>query len=144
MAYQHPMPAYHFTVEWGGARINFIEVSGLNISVDVTEFRDGSDPGQVAHKMPGHTHYSNIILKRGILKGDNDFFAWMNTKSLNQVERRDIVIKLLNENHEPVASWKAVNAFPVRFSGPVLNANASDVAIEELELAHEGLIAEVS
>ncbi len=140
----YPIPPYHFTVEWGGARVNFIEVSGLNITVDVTEFRDGADPGQIAHKMPGHTHFSNIILKRGIVKGDNDFFTWMNTRNLNQVERRDIVINLLNENHDPVVSWKAVNAFPVRFSGPVLNANASDVAMEELELAHEGLIVKVS
>jgi phage tail-like protein len=144
MAYQHPMPAYHFTVEWGGSRISFAEVSGLNIIVDVTEFYEGADPGQVAHKMPGHTHYSNIILKRGIVKGDNDFFIWMNTKSLNEVQRRDVVIKLLNENHEPVMSWRASNAFPVRLSGPVLNAKSNDVAIEELELAHEGLIAEVS
>ena len=138
------MPAYHFIVEWGGTRTSFFEVFGLNITIDVTEFREGSDPDQTAHKMPGHTHYSNIILKRGILRGDNDFFLWINTKSLNHVERRDIVIKLLNQNHEPVVSWKAVNAFPVKYSGPVLNASSSDIAIEELELAHEGLIAEVS
>ena len=141
---QHPMPSYHFLVEWGGTRVSFIEVSGLEISLDVIEYHEGADPGQLAHKMPGLTRYKNIVLKRGILKGDNDFFNWINTKSLNQVERRDIVIKLLNENHEPVMSWKAMNAFPVRLSGPVLNANAGEVAIEELELAHEGLIMEVN
>ena len=141
---QHPMPAHHFLVEWGGARVGFMEVSGLDINIDVTEYRDGADPNQVAHKMPGLTHYKNIVLKRGILKGDNDFFNWMNTKNLNQVERRDIVIKLLNENHEPVMSWRAMKAFPVRLSGPMLNANANDIAIEELELAYEGLIVEVS
>ncbi len=140
---RHPKHAYTFTVEWGGTRKNFIEVLGLNITVDVSEFRNGADPNQVVHKMPGHTHYGNIILKRNILKGDNDFFTWMNTTGLTQVERRDIVIKLLKEKNKPVMSWKAVNAFPVRLSGPVLNANASDVAMEELELAHEGLIAEV-
>ena len=141
---QHPMPAYHFLVEWGGTRAGFIEVSGLEITTDVIEHRDGADPNQAAHKMPGLTRYKNIVLKRGILKGDNDFFNWMNTKNLNQVERRDIVIQLLNENHEPVIIWRAVNAFPVRLSGPVLNANTSEVAIEELELAHEGLIVLVS
>jgi len=141
---QHPMPAYHFLVEWGGTRVGFIEVSGLEITTDLIEHRDGADPNQVAHKMPGLTRYKNIVLKRGILKGDNDFFNWMNTKNLNQVERRDIVIQLLNENHEPVIIWRAVNAFPVRLSGPVLNANTSEVAIEELELAHEGLIVLVS
>ncbi len=140
----HPLPAYHFLVEWGGTRLNFIEVSGLEITTDVIEHRDGADPNQASHKMPGLTHYKNIVLKRGIIKGDNEFFNWMNTKSLNQIERRDINIKLLNEIHQPVMTWKVISAFPVRLSGPVLNANASEVAIEELELAHEGLIAEVS
>ncbi len=140
----HPMPAYHFTVEWGGTNLNFLEVSGLSISVDVTEFRDGADPQQTAHKIPGHSHFSNIILRRNISKGDNDFFTWMNKINLGQVERRDILIRLLNVNHEPVISWRAENAFPVKLSGPVLNANASDMAIEELELTHEGLRVELS
>lgn len=140
---QHPMPAYHFTVEWGGARIGFAEVSGLNIYMDVSEYRDGSDPGQGVHKIPGLTHYSNIVLRRTIMKGDNDFFNWVKTKNLNQVDRRDILIQLLNENHEPVISWKVINAFPVKYTGPRLNANASEVAIEELELAHEGFTVEV-
>ena len=141
---QYPMPAYHFIVDWGGARLGFTEVSGLEIDIDVVEFRDGADPNQSAHKMPGITRYKNIVLKRGIVKGDNDFFNWINTKNLNQVERRDIVIKLLNENHDPVMSWRVRNAFPVKFTGPVLNANSSEVAIEALELAHEGLTIEVS
>ena len=140
----HPLPSYHFLVEWGGTRVEFIEVSGLQIIDEVIEHHDGSDPGQVARKMPGLRKYSNIILKRGIVKGDNDFFNWMNTKNLNDIERRDIVVKLLNQNHEPVIMWKAVNAFPVKLSGPILNATASNIAIEELELAHEGLIVEVS
>jgi phage tail-like protein len=94
--------------------------------------------------MPGLRKFTKIILKRGIVKGDNDFYTWMKTINLNQAERRDIVIKLLNENHEPVMIWKASNAFPVKLTGPVLKANANEVAIEELELAHEGLSIEVS
>lgn len=137
-----PLPAYHFIVEWGGTRIGFIEVSGLEITNDVIEHHDGSDPGQVTRKMPGLRKYSNITLKRGIVKGDNDFFNWMNTQSLNEVERRDIVIKLLDQDHQPILIWKVINAFPVKLSGPVLNGAASNVAIEELELAHEGLIIE--
>jgi phage tail-like protein len=141
---QYPMPAYHFIVEWGGTRLGFTEVSGLEISTDVVEYREGSDPTQSAHKMPGLRKFTNITLKRGIIKGDNDFYTWMKTINLNQAERRDIVIKLLNENHEPVMIWKASNAFPVKLTGPVLKANANEVAIEELELAHEGLSIEVS
>ncbi len=62
----------------------------------------------------------------------------MNTIKLNTVERRDITINLLNENHELVMTWKVKNAFPVRYSGPILNANSNRAAIEELEIAHEG------
>ena len=128
----------------GRCKNQLLEVSGLEISIDVIEYHEGADPGQVAHKMPGLTHYSNIVLKRGIMKGDNDFFNWINTKSLNQVERRDIVIQLLDENHAPVMSWRAQNAFPVKLTGPLLNASASEIAIEELELTHEGLLVVVS
>ena len=139
----YPLPAYHFTVDWGGTRTGFIEVSGLNISVDVTEFRDGTDPNKAARKMPGHFNFSNIILKRDIVKGDNDFFRWMQTINLNTAERRDIVVTLLNENHEPVIRWKVNNSFPVKLTGPVLTANSNNVAIEELELAHEGISVEM-
>lgn len=141
---QYPAPAYHFLVEWGGTRIGFLEVSGLNILANVTESRSGASPMQTATKAPGQLIYSNIILKREIEKSDNDFFDWINTIRLNKVERRDIVISLLNEVHEPIIRWKVRNAFPVRLSGPVLNANSSDVAIEELEIAHEGFEIEVS
>ena len=135
--------AYKFLVEWGGTRQNFIEVSGLNINVDVNEYREGGDPNQPAHKLPGLIHYSNIILKRGIAPGDNDFINWINASNANNIDRRDITVKLLNEKNKIVVSWKVIRAFPVKFSGPVLNANSNDVAIEELELAHEGLMAGV-
>ena len=139
-----PLPAYHFVVDWGGTRIGFSQISGLSISVDVTEFNDGSDPTNTSRKMPGRLHYSNIILKRGIVKGDKDFYDWMHSIHMNTVERRNILIKLLDENHEPVVSWKVKNAFPVRFTGPILTANACTIAVEELELAHEGFTLEMA
>ena len=136
---EYPMPGYHFKVDWGGTRIGFSEVSGLNIEVQAIEYREGSDPDYSAIKMPGLKKYGNITLKRGIIAGDNEFFDWLNTISLNQVERRDLVITLLNENHEPAMVWKARNAFPVKIEGPGLNATGNEVAIEMLEVAHEGL-----
>ena len=139
---EYPMPGYHFKVDWGGTRIGFSEVSGLNIEVQAIEYREGSDPDYSAIKMPGLKKYGNITLKRGIIAGDNEFFDWLNTISLNQVERRDLVITLLNENHEPAMVWKARNAFPVKIEGPGLNATGNEVAIEMLEVAHEGLTIE--
>lgn len=137
---RHTKHTYNFSVEWGGTRSNFIEVSGLNVNIDVVELREIGDPNH-SHKLPGHIHYSNIILKRGIAKGDNDFINWINSLDANNIDRRDIIIKLLNKKQETVVSWKIIKAFPVKFSGPILHANANEIAIEELELAHEGLIA---
>ena len=89
--------------------------------------------------MPGIPKYGNITLKRGIVPADNDFFKWLNTTALNKVERRDLTISLLNEEHDPVMTWKAVNAFPVKLEGPGLKSTGNEVAIESIEIAHEGL-----
>jgi phage tail-like protein len=139
---EYPLPGYHFQVEWGGTRLGFTEVSGLNIEVQAIEYREGTNIDYSVMKMPGMPKYGNIILKRGIVAGDNEFFDWLNTINLNQVERRDITISLLNENHEPAMVWKVRNAFPVKIEGPGLKATENEVAIETLEIAHEGLTIE--
>lgn len=136
---EYPLPVFHFQVEWGGTNLGFAEVSGLNIETQIIEYRDGLNKEYSASKMPGIPKYGNITLKRGIIPNDNEFFAWLSTTSLNKVERRDLVISLLNENHEPVMTWKAVSAFPVKIEGPGLKATGNEVAIESIEIAHEGL-----
>ena len=142
MAY--PLPAFHFQVQWGGSNLGFSEASGLTIETQVIEYRDGLSPQYSPIKMPGIPKFSNITLKRGVANGDNEFYKWLATTSLNKVERRDITISLLNEDHEPVMTWKAVNCFPVKIEGPSLNSTGNEVAIETLELAHEGLTIEMS
>ena len=139
MPAQYPFPVFHFSVEWGGTRVGFTEVSGLTQENQAIEYRDGSFPEYSSIKMPGLRKFNNITLKRGIMKADNDFFKWLSTIKLNKVERRDLVISLLNEAHEPVMVWKVVNAFPVKVEGPQLKASGNEVAIESIEIAHEGL-----
>ncbi len=139
MPQQYPLPVFHFTVQWGGTRIGFSEVSGLTQENQAIEYRDGSFPEYSSIKMPGLRKFSNVTLKRGIVKADNEFFKWLSTVKLNQVERRDVVVSLLNENHEPVMTWKIQNACPVKVEGPGLKASGNEVAIESIEIAHEGL-----
>lgn len=136
---QYSHPAYHFTVQWGGNRIGVTEVTGLDIELAVIEHRDGSDPTGTARKMPGMRKFSNLVLKRGLITGDNQFFEWFNTVQMHRPERRDVVIHLLDERHQPVLSWRVRDAFPCKYSGPHLRADANEVAFETLELAHEGL-----
>jgi phage tail-like protein len=136
----YPIPVFHFKVEWGGKNVGFSEASGLTQELQIIEYRDGNSPDYSTIKMPGLHKYNNITLKRGIAKSDNDFFKWLNTVKLNTIERRDLTISLLNESHEPVMVWKAHNAFPVKIEGPGLKASGNEVAIESIEIAHEGLV----
>ena len=139
-----PLPAFHFQIQWGGANIGFSEASGLTIEKQVIEYRDGASKEYGTIKMPGIPKFANIVLKRGIISGDNEFYTWLNTTKMNKVERRDLTISLLNEDHEPVISWIAVNCFPVKMEGPGLKATGNEIAIETLELAHEGLTIEAA
>jgi len=135
----YPLPVFHFTVQWGGTRVGFSEVTGLTQEKQVIEYRDGSFPEYSSLKMPGIPKYNNLTLKRGVVQGDNDFANWLATVKLNTVERRDLTVSLLNEEHSPVMTWKVHNAFPVKVEGPQLKAGGNEVAIESIELAHEGL-----
>jgi phage tail-like protein len=135
----YPLQAYHFSVDWGGSNTGFTEVSGLSIFFEAIQYRDGNLKDDISLKIPGLTKFSNIVLKRGIIKGDFDMYKWISTKNMGSIERRTIIIKLLNELHEPAVTWKVLNSFPVRYSGPILNAKSGEVAMEELELAHEGI-----
>jgi phage tail-like protein len=138
----YPLPKFHFQVEWGGTRIGFTEVTGLGVETEAIEYREGSSPEYSKIKMPGMQKFANITLKRGVFRNDNEFYNWWNTVSLNTIERRDITISLLNESHEPVMVWKVKNAWPVKVQSTDLKSDGNEVAIETLELAHEGLMIE--
>lgn len=136
---EYPLPKFHFQVDWNGTKIGFTEVSGMEIETELLEYRDGSSPEYSKIKMPGMRKYSNITLKRGTFKSDNEFYDWFNTVKLNTIERRDITISLLNEEHEPVVVWKVKNAWPSKVSATDLKSDGNEVAIETMELVHEGL-----
>ncbi|MES2555169.1 MAG: phage tail protein [Bacteroidota bacterium] len=135
----YPLPKFHFLVEWGGTKIGFTEVSGLDVETEVIEYRHGASPEYSKTKMPGLQKFSNITLKRGTFIGDTEYYEWWNSVKLNTIERRDITIKLLNEEHLPVLTWKVKNAWPTKVQSTDLKADGNEVAIESMELVHEGL-----
>ena len=139
MATNYPLVKFHFQVEWGGTKIGFTEVSGLDVETEVVEYRHGASPEYSKVKMPGMQKFSNITLKRGTFATDNEYFDWWNSVKLNTIERRDITISLLNEEHQPVVVWKVKNAWPSKVQSTDLKADGSEVAIESLEIIHEGL-----
>lgn len=139
---EYPLPKFHFQVDWGGTKIGFTEVTGLEVTTEKIEYRDGASPEYSKIKMPGMQSFGDLTLKRGIFAGDNEFYAWWNSVSLNTIERRDITISLLNENHEPVVVWKVKNAWPTKVTSTDLNASSNEVSVETLVLVHEGLTME--
>jgi phage tail-like protein len=135
----YPLPKFHFQVQWGGTRIGFTEISGLDVETEVIEYRDGASPEYSKMKIPGMQKFGNVTMKRGVFASDNDYFNWWNTVSLNTIERRDVTVSLLNEQHEPVVVWKIKNAWPAKIGSTDLKADGNEIAIESIELAHDGL-----
>ena len=137
-----PLPVFHFSVDWGGTKFAFSEVTGLNIEAQVIEYRDGASPEYSTLKMPGLVKYGNVTLKRGVVAADNEFYDWYSEIKMNQPVRRDIIISLLNEDHDPVMTWKVKGAWPTKVTSPDLKANGNEVAIETIEIAHNGFTIE--
>lgn len=139
---EYPLPKFHFQVQWGGTKIGFTEVTGLEVTTEKIEYRDGASKEYHKVRMPGMQTFGDLTLKRGVFGGDNEFYDWWNTVALNTVERRDITISLLNESHEPVVVWKVKKAWPTKVTSTDLNASGNETAIETLVLTHEGLTME--
>ncbi|WP_431214080.1 phage tail protein [Puia sp. P3] len=139
----YPLPKFHFQVEWGEDRFGFTEVSGLDFETEVIEYREGNAPVYHKTKQPGLTKYANISLKRGTFLGDFKFFElWKKTMMFQEGAaqyRRDITIKLLDEEHKPIITWALTKAWPSKVQSTNLKADANEVAIESMDLVHEGL-----
>jgi phage tail-like protein len=140
MAQEYPIPRFHFKVDWGGAKMSCTEVTGLVMEREKIEYRHSASLDFNKIAMPGLVKNSNITMKRGKFERDFDYNAWMDAIANERVEgRRDVTIRLLNEKHEPVAAWSATRCFPVKVTAPDLKSDANEVAIESIEIAHEGL-----
>lgn len=140
MAQDYPLPRFHFQVDWGGAKISFTEVTGLVMEREKIEYRhsDSKDFNKIA--MPGMVKNNNITLKRGKFEADFDYNAWLEEIADDRAnKRRDVTIRLLNEKHKPVAAWTAARCFPVKVTAPDLKSDANEMAVESIEIAHEGL-----
>ena len=132
------LSTFRFEVAWGGTKIGFSEVSGMNFETDVVEYQHGAMPESVPMKSPGKPKYSDITLKRGIFKNDNEAYVWFNSIKTNENARRDITITLLDQNQEPVMVWEVRKAWVSKLESASLNAASSDAAIETMTVVNEG------
>ena len=133
-----PFRGYNFKVEVGGiTRAGFREASGLDSSQDAIEYREGVEK-LTARKLPGLNKYSNISLKWGVTD-DAELWAWRKKSMDGTVERQNGSIVLCDDKGEEMVRWNFVEGWPTKWTGPSFNATGNEVAIETLEIAHEGL-----
>lgn len=134
-----PLPKFYFKVMWDSNEMVFQEVSGLDVEAQPIEYRSGNSPVFSAVKMPGLKKYGNITMKKGIFKGDNKFWDWFNQIKMNTIKRVPVVISLLDETGAATMVWTLTNAWPTKITGTDLKSDGNEVAIETIEIAHEGL-----
>jgi phage tail-like protein len=115
----------------------FSECSGLEMSMQPEEYKQGGNNGYV-HKFPARVTWSNITLKKGI-GADTGLWDWHYGFVEGRGTRRDGVIALLTDLHMPNTIWCFRRGLPVKYTGPAMNATQNNVAIEALEIAHEGI-----
>lgn len=133
-----PYASYNFFVEANGLlQAAFSEVTGLNSETEVIDFRHGNDD-PTPRKIPGRKKFGPVTLKRGVAQG-KDFLAWRKTVTDGLIERRDVSIVILDEARTEVVRYNLAAAWPSKWMGPDLKANANEIAIESLEICHEGV-----
>jgi phage tail-like protein len=138
-----PFRTFNFQLEIDNlARGAFSEVSGLTAEGDAVDYREGTDLASNVRKLPGLRKYSNITLKRGYTQ-DDSLWKWYANIVNGVADRRNVTIVLLNENRQPVMRWHAENAWINKIEGPSFKASGNEVAMESVEIVHEGLTIEV-
>jgi phage tail-like protein len=137
-----PYLNYNFKLEIDGIqKAGFRECTGLDATTAVVPYREGQEKVFTSRKLPGQVTYSNISLKRGIT---DDHALWDWSKKFidgkgKLSERKNGSIVLMDESGEEKIRWNFVFGWPTKLAGPSFNATANDVAIESLDIAHEGV-----
>jgi phage tail-like protein len=139
MADYYPPAGFHFLVKFedfnGEKDSRFQEVNGLSVTVSTEEFEEGGE-ARFRHELPKGTSYDNLVLKRGIIK-NSEITEWCKQAIENlNFEPKNLLVILLNENHDELCSWNVVHAYPVKWSFSGLNAEANELLIESIELKY--------
>ena len=142
-----PYGAFNFLVSIGGDQGDgssgtivggFAEVTGLAVTVEYAEYRNGNEKLSTPRKIPGLTRVHDVTLKRGLI-GSLDLFTWLRSVSQGTPDPRDMTITLLDGERQPVVTWRLRKAQPAAWSGPHLVASGNTIAMEELRVVCEGL-----
>ena len=134
-----PYNSYNFWVEWDGiVHAGFRECSGLTGTRTASTYREGTDKNLAQRQLPGLNSFGNISLKRGFTYND-ELWKWHRQLLDGEPERKNVSIILADDKGEEKIRWNLENCWPTNWNGPEFNATGSEVAIESLELVHEGV-----
>ncbi len=139
-----PLPKFYFSVDITdvGEDMAFQEVSGLDMESQVIDYRAGDSKVFSTVKMPGLQKTGNVTLKKGVFAKDNKFWDWYSQIKLNTIKRQTVTIKLLDQEGNPTMVWTLANAWPTKITGTDLKSDGNEVAVESIEIAHEGFTIE--
>ena len=139
-----PYRAFNFRVEIDGLPVaSFSEVSGLSSDGDAVDYREGTDVALTVRKLPGLKKYNNVTLKKGVTQSV-ELWAWYQNLINGVNDRRNGSIVLMDEERQDVIRWNVQNAFINKYEVSALNASGNEVAVETVELVHEGLTMEAA
>src|SRR5271170_3541897 len=134
-----PFRGFNFRVELDNTSVaSFRECGGLTVSTDSVDYREGTDVPLTVRKLTALTKQVNINLKHG-LTTNKDLWNWYKNIMNGVTDRRNGAIVLQDEQHNDVVRWQFENGWICKWEGPALNATSDDVAIEAIEICHEGL-----
>ncbi|MEG3925651.1 MULTISPECIES: phage tail protein [unclassified Microcoleus] len=116
----------------------FSEITGLESEIEFESYQEGGVNGY-SHQFPRRTRYPNLVLSHGLTSNDT-LWTWYQSTTQGNIQLKNVTIILLTRQQIPVMLWNFKNAYPVKWSGPTFNAsNANEVAVERLELIHQGI-----
>jgi len=146
----YPLPVYNYRVEIAGEAVAFSEVSGLSIAYESTIYKESPTasgaPGPRVMHMPAQRTPPTVTLKKGIVRKASirHLYDWIKSVQINQIEKKDVFVRLCDEKGDAVISWKINNAFPVKLDAPSFDAKSNDAAIQTLELKADFITLEES
>lgn len=139
----YPVPKFRFEVKFGNEVGRFTEVSGLETETEPIEYRDSGIPlDKGKSRIPGMKKYGNITLKKGVFAGDDSFKKFIEEIITDRTATRSITITLKDEESNSIVTWAVENAWATKYTGTDLKADANEIAIETLEIAHTGITVE--
>ncbi|MEM7373497.1 MAG: phage tail protein [Bacteroidota bacterium] len=139
-----PIPKFRFLAEIEGIDLRFTEISGLDKETEVIEIRHGNDSSKYKQQILGLNKTNRVTMKRGVINDASikefyDWWALTTNQQKTEDAQRDVTIKLMDEIGDPIITWKLSNAMAVKFQSTDLKSDGNEIAIDSMEIVHEGL-----